>query len=136
MTRHNRRALQSALIGALAVTSLGITAVPASAKSSLTFAAGPRSVGRGGLVHATGKATDDGASYNKVCVQRRWGTGAWRTVKCSKPVRHAGGTVNAGVRAALRGHLYLRAVLFEGHSPNDKHPRTRSVSRTVTVTVH
>ncbi|MEW1655003.1 hypothetical protein [Streptomyces sp. NPDC093707] len=136
MNHHHRRTLQSALIGALAVTSLGIATTPASAKSSLAFSAGPRSVGRGGIVHATGTASDDNRSFNKVCVQRRWGAGAWNTVKCSKPVRHAGGTVNTAVRAAYRGRLQLRAVLFEGRSAHDKHPRTRSVSRTVTVKVH
>ncbi|MFE3653635.1 hypothetical protein ACFXO2_38635 [Streptomyces sp. NPDC059152] len=136
MTRHHRRTLHSALIGAVAVTSLGITAAPASAKSSLSFTAGPRSVGLGGLVHASAKASDDNSSFNKVCVQQRWTAAAWHNVACSKPARRAGGTVNVGLRVKQRGHLHLRAVLFEGRSPQDKHPRARSVSHPVTVTVH
>ncbi|WP_438483994.1 hypothetical protein [Streptomyces sp. S186] len=136
MTRHPRRTLHSALIGALAVTSWGAATAPASAKSSLSFAAGPRSVGQGGLVRATARASDDNATFNRVCVQQRWTAVAWRNVACSKPARHAGGAVNATLRAKARGRIQLRAVLLEGRSPQDKHPRTRSVSRPVTITVH
>ncbi|KUL36805.1 hypothetical protein ADL22_23120 [Streptomyces sp. NRRL F-4489] len=135
MTCHQHRALRTALIGAVAAGSLALATAPASAKSSLTFTAGPRAVRLGGVVHATGKASDDNASFNKVCVQQRRGSAAWHNVVCSKPARHTGGTVNATVRARQRGHLQLRAVLFEGRSPNDLHPRARSVSRTFTVTV-
>ncbi|GAA2690373.1 hypothetical protein [Streptomyces lunalinharesii] len=137
MTRHHRRTVHCALIGAVAVTALGATAAPASAKSSLSLTAGPRSVGKGGAVHATARASDDNSSFNKVCVQQRWsGTAPWRNVACSKPARHTGGAVNATVRAKYHGHLSLRAVLLEGRSPQDKHPRTRSASRPITITVH
>ncbi|MCK7624271.1 hypothetical protein MUU72_14370 [Streptomyces sp. RS10V-4] len=134
MTCPQHRALRAALVGAIAAGSLALAAAPASAKSSLAFAAGPHTVRPGGVVRATGKATDDNASFNKVCVQQRRGA-TWHNVACSKPARHTGGTVNAAVRARQRGALPLRAVLFEGRFANDAHPRVRSVSRTVTVTV-
>ncbi|MEK2478929.1 hypothetical protein [Streptomyces noursei] len=136
MTPHHRRTLHCALIGAVAVTSLGVTAGPASAKSSLSFTAGPRSVGLGGLVRAAAKASDDNATFNKVCVQQRWSATAWHNVACSKPARHAGGAVNVTLRVKQRGHLQLRAALFEGRSAQDQHPKTRSTSRPITVTVH
>ncbi|AIA08227.1 hypothetical protein SAZ_40315 [Streptomyces noursei ZPM] len=137
MTRHHRRTVHSALIGAVAVTALGVTAAPASAKSSLSFTAGPRSVGLGGAVHTKVRASDDNSSFNKVCVQQRWSTTApWRNAACSKPARHTGGALNTTVRANHHGHLSLRAVLLEGRSPQDKHPRTRTTSRPLTITVH
>ncbi|MYT29225.1 MULTISPECIES: hypothetical protein [unclassified Streptomyces] len=136
MTRHRRRTLHSALIGALAVTSWGAATAPASAKSSLSFTAGPHSVGQGGIVRAAARASDDNSTFNKVCVQQRWAVAAWHNVACSKPARHAGGAVNATLHAKARGRLQLRAVLFEGRSPQDQQPRARSVSGPVTITVH
>ncbi|QHC23149.1 hypothetical protein [Streptomyces sp. GS7] len=136
MTTHrDHRPMRAVVLTVVGVTALGLAAAPASAKSSLSFSAGPRSVKAGGHVRAAGKASDDNSSFNRVCVQERQAGGAWHTVKCSKAVRRAGGAVNVNVPARHRGQLQLRAVLLEGRTPQDQHAKVRSVSRVVAVTV-
>ncbi|MDI5966267.1 hypothetical protein POF50_020115 [Streptomyces sp. SL13] len=123
----------AALAVALGVLCLGIA--PAYAKSDIYFAAGPHNARLGRPVHLSGSAVDDNATFNKFCIQRRYGHGGWNTVRCAHGSYNGGGGLNVWLRPERRGLVLFRGVLLEGRSAADKHPRIHLVSRVFALAV-
>ncbi|MEU6175565.1 hypothetical protein ABZ832_27105 [Streptantibioticus parmotrematis] len=122
-------------VGTVALTTVGLAAAGAWAKSDLSFTAGPHSVRLGSSVHLVGEGGDDNSSYNRFCVQERSGKGAWVTLRCSHGGYNGGGSLNFTVRPAHRGTVQFRGMLTEADSPTSRHTVIEQTSSTVTVRV-
>lgn len=124
----------AALTVLLTVIGLGIAA-PAQAKADIRFAAGPHNARVGKPIHLSGSAIDDNATFNRFCIQQRYGQAGWHTIRCARGSYNGGGGLNVWLRPSHRGLMLFRAVLFEGRSPTDPHPRIHLVSRAFALAV-
>ena len=118
----------------LAVIGLG-DAVPAQAKADIRFAAGPHNARVGQPIHLSGSAVDDNATFNRFCIQQRYGHSGWHTIRCAHGSYNGGGGLNIWLRPRRRGLVLFRGVLTEGRSAADPHPRIHLVSRAFALTV-
>ncbi|MEK2476745.1 hypothetical protein [Streptomyces noursei] len=109
----NRRAARAAVVAAVGISALGLSAVTASAKISYEFKASPHTVKAGARIHVKGYASNDDDLFQKFCVQQRQATGTWHTVKCAHGAVFDGGAVDTWVRANHRGTLQFRGALYE-----------------------
>ncbi|MEV5594561.1 hypothetical protein [Streptomyces sp. NPDC052496] len=133
--RSSRRRV--AVTGGLGVALLALAAVPAQAKGSLDLTA-PRTATVGKAFTVTAQGNDDAAPYQRICLEDRNGAQAWRQLACGTTVaREDGGDVQATaqVKAAQRGPLQLRAVLYGMTGPSDQHPVRYRASDVATVQV-
>ncbi len=135
MTNRDRRALRAAVVAAAGVCALSLTTVPAYAKADIHFVAGPHNVRLGRPIHLTGDAVDDKASFNRFCIQRRYGHGGWHTIRCTPGSYNGGGGLNMWLRPHQRGLVLFRGVLIEGRSAKDKDPEVQLVSRAFALAV-
>lgn len=135
MINRERRARRSGVVAVAGVCALGLMTFPASAKADIYFVAGPHNVRLGRPMHLTGDAMDDNATFNRFCVQRRFGHGGWVTIRCSPGAYDGGGGLNVWLRPRQRGLVLFRGVLVEGSSPRDAHPRVQLVSRAFALAV-
>ncbi|WP_225101395.1 hypothetical protein [Streptomyces sp. CoH27] len=129
----NRRAARAAVVAAIGISALGLSAVTASAKVSYDFKASPHTVKAGARVHLKGYAMKDDDLFQRFCVQERKGT-SWRTVKCAHGAVFDGGSVDTWVRTKQRGTLRFRGALYETDW-NSKKLHLQLVTPTETVTV-
>ncbi|MEV6946847.1 hypothetical protein AB0N07_33755 [Streptomyces sp. NPDC051172] len=130
----NRRAARTAVVAAVGISALGLSAVTASAKVDYDFKASPHTVKAGGRIHLKGHAGADSDVFQKFCVQQRQGR-SWRTVKCAHGAVFDGGTVNTWVKATHRGTLKFRGALYEADWGSNK-LRLQLVTPAETVRVH
>lgn len=132
----NRRAARAAIVTAVGMTALGLSAVTASAKADYDFKASPHTVKAGAHIHLKGYAEKDDDLFQKFCVQERQGDrGSWRTVKCAHGAVFDGGSVDTWVKAQHRGTLQFRGALYETDWGSNK-LRLVLVTPTQTVGVH
>ncbi|MCW7947031.1 hypothetical protein AAW14_35015 [Streptomyces hygroscopicus] len=129
-----RRAARGAVIAAVGISALGLSAVTASAKVDYGFKVSPHTVKVGARVHVKGYAMNDDDLFQKFCVQQRQGTGSWHTVKCAHGAVWDGGKVDTWVRAEHRGTLQFRGALYETDW-NSKKLHLQMVTPTETVKV-
>lgn len=130
----NRRAARAAVVTAVGISALGLSAVTASAKVSYDFKVSPHTVKAGARVHVKGYAANDSDVLQRFCVQQRQGTGRWHTVKCAHGAVGDGGKVDTWVRTKHRGALKFRGALYEADFGSTK-LRLQMVGPTQTVTV-
>ncbi|MFI2205575.1 hypothetical protein ACH47Z_33335 [Streptomyces sp. NPDC020192] len=130
----NRRAARAAVLAAVGVSALGLSAVTASAKVDYDFKASPHTVKAGARVHVKGYAMKDDDLFQKFCVQQRQGSASWHTVKCAHGAVFNGGAVDTWVRTQHRGTLQFRGALYETDWNSNK-LRLRLVTPTETVRV-
>ncbi|MFI7103562.1 hypothetical protein ACIBK8_29955 [Streptomyces sp. NPDC050161] len=132
-----RRSLRMATIGAMGATVVALAAAPAFAKGDIDLTVTPRTVAVGHTVKVTAGGDDDAAQYLRTCIQQRTGShGAWHTVTCGKVSGSWGDAkANASVKAAHRGALQFRAVLYGSDTLQAKHPVVERTSPVKTVTV-
>ncbi|MFC5909257.1 hypothetical protein [Streptacidiphilus monticola] len=133
--RNRRRALRAAVVTAATASAFGLAAATAWAKADSSFTAGPHTVRLGATVHLAGQGDDDNSTYNRFCVQERFGAGHWVTLRCSHGGYNAGGSVDMRIRPSHRGQWQFRGVLTEASSPRDRHQTIIQATRTVTVHV-
>ncbi|QHC23190.1 hypothetical protein [Streptomyces sp. GS7] len=130
----NRRTARAAVVAAVGISALGLSAVTAFAKISYDFKVSPHVVKAGARVHVKGDASNDDDRFQKFCVQQRQGTGSWRTVKCAHGAVFDGGAVDTWVRAEHRGTLQFRGALYEtGWNANKLHLQMVTPTETVRV---
>ena len=132
--RHNQ-VLRTAVVATAGACALTLAAPPAYAKADIYFSAGPHNARLGRPIHLSGDAVDDNATFNRFCIQQRFGHGGWRTIRCAPGAYNGGGGLNVWVRPKRRGLMLFRGVLFEGASPKDRHPAEHLVSRVFAVAV-
>ncbi|MFD9789868.1 hypothetical protein ACFWXK_02835 [Streptomyces sp. NPDC059070] len=133
--RNRRTALRGAVAGTMATAALVLAAGGASAKSDISFDAGPRTARLGAAVHLAGHGSDDNSTYNRFCVQQRSGSGGWVNVRCSRGGYNGGGSLDLTVRPSHRGQWQYRAVLTEASSPTSKRQWIHQSSAVRTVHV-
>ncbi|MGW4516174.1 hypothetical protein ACWEO4_30235 [Streptomyces sp. NPDC004393] len=109
----NRRAARAAVVTAVGMSVLGLSAVTASAKISYDFKVRPHTVKAGARVHVKGYAMNDSDLFQKFCVQQRQGKAPWHTVKCAHGAVWDGGAVDTSVKTKHRGTLQFRGALYE-----------------------
>ncbi|MFI2199748.1 hypothetical protein ACH47Z_02960 [Streptomyces sp. NPDC020192] len=109
----NRRAARVAIVTAVGISALGLSAATASAKVDYDFKVSPHTVKAGARIHLKGHAANDSDVLQRFCVQQRQGSGSWRTVKCAHGAVEDGGAVDTWVRAKHRGTLTFRGALYE-----------------------
>ncbi|GAA2258987.1 MULTISPECIES: hypothetical protein [Kitasatospora] len=129
-----RSAARLAAAGVMGAAVIAAAATPALAKGAAELSA-PSRVSVGQAIHIKGRATDDGATDARLCVQERSGkSGAWRTVKCGPmtvlPLHDA--TVDVKIKARHRATIQLRGVLYGYDGAKGGHP---FVDRTTDVKV-
>ncbi|OIJ99866.1 hypothetical protein [Streptomyces monashensis] len=120
MSALDRRAARAAVVAAVGISALGLSAVTASAKVSYDFKVSPHTVKVGARVHVKGDAENDSDVLQKFCVQQRQGKGPWRTVKCAHGGIGRGGAVDTWVQAKHRGTLQFRGALYEADFGSNK----------------
>ncbi|MFD8544582.1 hypothetical protein [Streptomyces sp. NPDC059649] len=131
MTRGGR----AAVIGALGLASVTLAAAPAFAKGSVDITA-PHTAHAGKTFTVTAHGDDDAASYLRICLEGRSGRQAWHRVTCGAVVdTGTEARATAHVKAAHRGVLEYRAVVYGLTSPNDRHPVRERTSGPATVHV-
>ncbi len=136
MINRRHRALRAAVVATVGACVFGLTsAAPAYAKADIYFAAGPHNAHLGKPIHLSGEAADDNATFNRFCMQQRWGHGGWHTIRCAPGGYNGGGGLNVWVRPRQRGLTLFRGVLIEGASPVDRHSRVHLVSRVFALAV-
>jgi hypothetical protein len=123
------------LLTAAALVGLAVTAEPALAKADIYFAAGPHNAHVGRPIHLSGSASDDNASFNRFCIQQRYGHGTWHTIRCAAGGYSGGGGLNVWLRPERRGLTLFRGVLLEGRSRSDRHARIHLISRAFALAV-
>ncbi len=140
MTRTKKTGLRArggrvAVIGALALASVTMAAVPAFAKGGVDITA-PHTAQVGKTFTVTAHGNDDAASYLRTCLEGRSGGQAWRQVTCGAVVpTGTDAEAAAHVKAAHSGVLQYRAVVYGLTSPNDRHPVRERTSDLATVDV-
>ncbi|MCB5906175.1 hypothetical protein [Streptomyces pinistramenti] len=132
-----RRSLRIAAIGAMGAAAVALATSPAFAKGGIDLTVTPRTVAVGHTVKVAAGGNDDAAAYLRTCIQQRTGThGTWHTATCGKlSGAREDAKANASVKAAHRGALQFRAVLYGSETPHDKHPVVERTSPVKTVTV-
>ncbi|MFJ5677670.1 hypothetical protein [Streptomyces sp. NPDC093097] len=133
-----RRGARVAAVGAMGAAVAVLAVTPAFAKGSATLSASPGTVKVGAVVHVTGHGDSDAIQYGKFCAEQRVGTkGAWHTVKCGPVVEVAAADakVAASVKAAHRGVVQFRGVLYGVDGPKGGHPRADIHTAVKTVQV-
>ncbi|MFF2808289.1 hypothetical protein ACFVT2_14175 [Streptomyces sp. NPDC058000] len=136
--RGRRGVARFAAVGAMGAAVAVLAVTPAFAKGSATLSASPGTVKLGQAVHLTGHGDSDALRYAEFCAQQRVGThGAWHTVKCGHFVNMDAGEakVDVKVKAAHRGVLQFRGVLFGVDGPHGGHPRADFTTSVRTVHV-
>ncbi|MFE1774248.1 hypothetical protein [Streptomyces sp. NPDC059008] len=134
-TEPTARGGRVAVIGALALASVTLAAVPAYAKGGVDITA-PRTAHVGKTFTVTAQGNDDAASYLRICLEGRNGGQAWQPVTCGAVVpTGTDAQAAAHVKAVHRGVLQYRAVLYGLTSPNDGHPVRERASDLATVDV-
>ncbi|MET9144629.1 hypothetical protein [Streptomyces sp. NPDC004042] len=126
-----------AVTGALGLASIALAAVPAHAKGEVDLTA-PRTAAVGKTITVSASGSDDAAVYQRICLEDRTGEAAWHQVACGATVsRDAGAAARATarVKAAHRGGLQFRAVMYGLTSAHDKHPVRWRTSDVATVQV-
>ncbi|MDF2260454.1 hypothetical protein [Streptantibioticus ferralitis] len=139
MTRTKKTGMKArggrvAVIGALGLASVTLAAAPAFAKGAVDITA-PHTAHVGKTITVTAHGDDDSAGYlHQLCLQERSGKQPWHQETCSAAVK-ADARVTARGKAAHRGNLEFRAVLYGLTSTHDHHPVRLHASDVVTVHV-
>ncbi|AOP48484.1 hypothetical protein [Streptomyces lydicus] len=140
MTRTKKSGMKTrggrvAVIGALGLASVTLAAGPAFAKGGVDITAPPTAqVGKTFTVAAHGD--DDAAGYLRLCLEGRSGGPAWHRVTCGAVVpTGTEAQATAQVKAAQRGALEYRAIVYGLTSPTDRNPVRERTSAPVTVDV-
>ena len=139
MTRTKKTGMKAwgrrgAVIGALALASVTVAAVPAFAKRSVDITA-PRTAHVGKTITVTAHGGDDSAGYlHQLCLEENGFGEGWHQENCSAVVRGDTRVVAHGTSAG-RGTLRFRAVLYGLTSKNDRHPVRLHTSDVVSVHV-
>ncbi|MFI0218070.1 hypothetical protein [Streptomyces lydicus] len=140
MTRTKESGMKSrggrgAVIGALGLASVALAAGPAFAKGGVDITA-PHTAQVGKTFTVTAQGNDDAAGYLRICLERRSGGQAWHRVTCGAVVdTGTDARATAHVKAAHRGVLEYRAVVYGLTSPNDSQPVRERTSGPVRVDV-
>lgn len=140
MTRTKKTGMRArggrvAVIGALGLASVTLAAVPAFAKGSVDITA-PHTAHVGKTFTVAAHGDDDAASYLRICLEGRSRGQAWHRVTCGAvDATGADARATAHVKAAHRGVLEYRAIVYGLTSPNDRHPVRERTSGPATVHV-
>ncbi|MGW4566847.1 hypothetical protein ACWEN3_32095 [Streptomyces sp. NPDC004561] len=133
-TRTKARGGRVAVIGALGLAAVTLAAVPAFAKGDVYIRA-PHTAHTGKTITVTAHGDDDIAGYlHQLCVEERSGKQPWHREACGA-VAKGDARVTAHGKAAHRGDLKFRAVLYGLTSRHDHHPVRLHTSDVVTVHV-
>ncbi|MFB7504816.1 hypothetical protein [Streptomyces broussonetiae] len=123
-----------AVIGALGLAAVTLAAVPAFAKGDVDITA-PHTAHVGKTITVTAHGDDDSAGYlHQLCLEEKGFGEGWHQEACSAAVK-GDARVTAHGKAAHRGNLEFRAVLYGLTSKHDHHPVRLHASDVVTVHV-
>ncbi|WP_336049098.1 hypothetical protein [Streptomyces sp. CA2R101] len=139
MTRTKKTGIKArggrvAVIGALGLASVALTAGPAFAKGDVDITA-PRTAQVGKTITVKAHGDDDSAGFlHQLCLEENGFGEGWHQETCS-PVVDGDARVTAHGTSARRGDLKFRAVLYGLTSAHDQKPVRLHASDVVTVHV-
>ncbi|MGD3111933.1 hypothetical protein [Streptomyces sp. YGL11-2] len=135
LAHHSRGPLRFAVVAAVGVSTLALAVGSASAKSATDIAVSPHRAHVGAVLRVTGNGGSDDPVYQRLCIQDRVGRhGVWHEITCTHERYWDGGSLSLRLRAAHRGTMQFRAVLFVRDNLRQR-PQPGPESATVTVVI-
>ena len=121
------RGVRAAVVAGACATLTLIAAGPAMAKSDISLTAHPAKVHVGQTARLSSVAGDDGAPYQRLCVERQNGR-TWQVLRCVNGGQD-GVSLSVSVKITHSGRTNFRAQLFstDAHHNHLKLDRTSAV---------